>query len=78
MATHSSVLAWRMPWTEEPRGLQAMGLQRVRHLVGYWLWGRKESDMTEKLSTWHIVTEGRHFADLHAGSWGQVPAGGDR
>ena len=31
MATHSSVLAWRMPWTEESGGLQSMGLQRVRH-----------------------------------------------
>ena len=31
MATHSSVLAWRIPWTEEPDGLQSMGLQRVRH-----------------------------------------------
>ena len=30
MATHSSILAWRIPWTEEPRGLQPMGLQRVR------------------------------------------------
>ena len=30
-ATHSSVLAWRIPWTEEPGGLQSMGSQRVRH-----------------------------------------------
>ena len=30
MATHSSILAWRIPWTEEPGGLQSMGLQRVR------------------------------------------------
>ena len=29
MATHPSVLAWRIPWTEEPGGLQSMGLQRV-------------------------------------------------
>ena len=27
MATHSSILAWRIPWTEEPGGLQSMGLQ---------------------------------------------------
>ena len=32
MATHSSVLAWRIPWTEEPGRLQSMGSQRVRHL----------------------------------------------
>ena len=31
MATHSSILAWKIPWTEEPGGLQYMGLQRVRH-----------------------------------------------
>ena len=37
MATHSTVLAWRIPWTEEPGRLQSMGLQ--------------ESDMTERLST---------------------------
>ena len=29
--THSSILAWRIPWTEEPSRLQSMGLQRVRH-----------------------------------------------
>ena len=29
MATQSSILAWRIPWTEEPGGLQSMGLQRV-------------------------------------------------
>ena len=31
MATHSSLLAWRIPWTEEPGGLQSMGSQRVTH-----------------------------------------------
>ena len=31
MATHSSILAWKIPWTEEPGRLQSMGLQRVRH-----------------------------------------------
>ena len=30
-ATHSSILAWRIPWTEEPGGLQSMGSQRVGH-----------------------------------------------
>ena len=37
MATHSSILAWRIPWTEEPGGLQS--------------WGRKESDTIERPST---------------------------
>ena len=31
MATHSSIPAWKSPWTEEPGRLQPMGLQRVRH-----------------------------------------------
>ena len=31
MATHASVLAWRIPWTEEPGGLQSIGSQRVKH-----------------------------------------------
>ena len=31
MATHSSILAWRIPWTEEPGDLQSMASQRVRH-----------------------------------------------
>ena len=30
MATHSNILAWRIPWTEEPGGLQSMGSQRVK------------------------------------------------
>ena len=81
MAPHSSTLAWKIPRTEEPGGLQSMGSRRVRHkwatspslftlmpwrrkwqptpvflpgesqgqegLVGYRLWGRRESDTTE-------------------------------
>ena len=31
VATHSSLLAWRIPWTEKPGGLQSIGLQRVEH-----------------------------------------------
>ena len=31
MATHSSILAWKIPWTEEPGRLQSLGSQRVRH-----------------------------------------------
>ena len=34
MATHSNILAWRIPWTEEPHRLQSMGSQRVRHDCG--------------------------------------------
>ena len=31
VATHSNILAWRIPWTEEPGRLQSMGSQRIRH-----------------------------------------------
>ena len=31
MATHCNTIAWKIPWTEEPGGLQSMGLQRVGH-----------------------------------------------
>ena len=31
MTTHSSILAWKTPWTEEPGGLQSMGSQRIEH-----------------------------------------------
>ena len=40
MATHSSILAWRIPWTEEPGGLQTMGLQ--------------SQDTTERLKLCHL------------------------
>ena len=35
MATHSSILSWEIPWTEEPGGLQSMGLQRAPHDYKY-------------------------------------------
>ena len=42
ITTHSGILAWRIPWTEEPAGLQSMGSQRA--------------DMTEQVSTQHTHT----------------------
>ena len=33
LATHSSILAWKMPWTEEPGGLQSMRSQRIKHNI---------------------------------------------
>ena len=35
MATHSSILAWKIPWTEEPGGLQSLGLQSQARLSDY-------------------------------------------
>ena len=38
MATHSSILAWRIPWTEEPGGLQSIGSQRVYYFLNRLIW----------------------------------------
>ena len=48
MATHFSILAWRIPWTEEPEG--------------YSPWDHKESDMTEKLIHTHIQIQPKKFS----------------
>ena len=50
MATHSSILAWKIPWTEETGALQSMGLQRVRHD-----WA---TELTEVLTRWEKLTNG--------------------
>ena len=54
MATHSSILAWRIPWTEEPGGLQSMGLQ--------------ELDTTEQLNCYYywIIEKAREFRETSA------------
>jgi len=46
MATHSSILAWEIPWTVEPGGLQSMGLQRVRQ--------NSKFSTTTKISPYHF------------------------
>ena len=50
MATHSSILAWKIPWTEKPGGLQSVGSQRVGHdwsdlacSMCWFLWGEKKN-----------------------------------
>ena len=52
MATHSGMLAWRIPWTEEPAGLQSMGSQR--------------SDTTERLHYLSIYAVHQDFAQKEA------------
>ena len=53
-ATHSSILAWRIPWTEEPMGLQesetTLACDGQGGLACCDSWGRKESDTTERLN----------------------------
>ena len=56
-ATHSNILAWRVPWTEEPGGLQSTGLQRVGHTRAY-----VPTDLRENLSK---LLRGRDDACSH-------------
>ena len=74
MATHSSVLAWRIPWTEEPDGLQPIGSQRVRYdwsnlartHRNLWMWPYLETvfaDVTRMRLSWMRV--GPKFNDWH-------------
>ena len=63
MSTHSSILAWRIPWTEEPSGLQSTGSQRVGHDCHFhfhYVW--------EDRSIW---TYWNHFFHMHLAIWGQ-------
>ena len=52
MATHSSVLAWETPWTEEPGGLQSMGHKRVRHDLA-----TKQQQRLCSLGCWMLVLQ---------------------
>ena len=59
MATHSSILAWKIPWTEEPGRLQSMGLQRVGH------------DWATSLSLSLLHKSSDHWPWIEFFSWGQ-------
>ena len=73
MATHFNILAWEMPWTEEPGGLQSMGSWRVRHGWGNWAWAIDEiapdgfTEATAVRETWGLgegKTESLHSKPL--------------
>ena len=57
MATHSSILAWSIPWTEEPGGLQSIGSQRIRHERSNWACTcpRRSPQSTEQSSLCYAV-----------------------
>ena len=77
MPIHSSILAWKIPWTEEPFRLQCMGSQRVRHnwatslSLSFWGFNRMEKDMisndimsrsgSQKLQ----FSEGKNFSSIN-------------
>ena len=58
MATHSSILAWRVPWTEEPGRLQSMGSQRVGCDLGTkQLWGLNQAGCVNSLEQGRDTTQ---------------------
>ena len=68
MATHSSILAWRIPWTEEPGGLQSKGSQRVGHD-----WATEPSLSLSYINK-HIYTHIHLSVDFPGGSDGKASA----
>ena len=59
MTTHSSTLAWRIPWTEEPVRLQSMGLQRVGHgCLGHGVWAVNSTRETLKALVLSVTLRG--------------------
>ena len=89
MATHSSILAWKIPWTEEPGGLQSMGSQKVRHdwvtNIYKWplyfvssppphLWSIKESASRPVWLYWGTSLPSSRWAGFHLFlTWGLCP-----
>ena len=74
MATHSSILAWRIPWTQEPGGLQSMGSQRVRqtdiHKCTYSLC----SGMSDSGASWTVAHQVSLFMEFsRQGYWSGLP-----
>ena len=59
MATHSSILAWRIPWTEEPGGLQSTGLQRVGHD-----WATSLTSSNNHLGWFSLILKNSTFATV--------------
>ena len=60
MATHSSILAWKISWTEEPGGLQCMGLQRVGHDWSNWACVHALKDILVVSKSGHLWKKHKH------------------
>ena len=71
MATHSSILAWRVPWKEEPDGLQSMGLQSIRHD-----WAANTFTMTYGASKVALVVKNPSANAGDARNVGSIPGSG--
>ena len=57
MASHSAILAWRIPWTEEPGGLQSMGSQRVIHNRGDLVCTHKQATVDHRKDSQIILVD---------------------
>ena len=62
MATHSSIFAWKIPWTEEPGRLQSMGLQRVGHDRATSL-NKLKTELTLQFQGNSVSSEAEHSSD---------------
>ena len=62
MATYSGVLAWRIPWTEEPRGLQSTGSQRVRH---HWVTEHTQGELQAQSDTYPSTSRNKISGKQH-------------
>ena len=74
MATHSSILAWEIPWTEDPRRLQSMGLQRVEYNLvtkqySAVMWNFKTLNILVVIFKIHCSIKGIHLTVSHRGIW---------
>ena len=73
MATHSSILAWRISWTEEPGGLQSMWLQKVGHDLAtntFTFQGPTTVTFVEPIQISHLAGDGvinNHLLNFHTG-----------
>ena len=74
MATHSSILVWEIPWTEQPGGLQSMGQQRVRHDWCDWAYSIQLSRNPSLLSKSRHPQTPRSFSLLNLGSYSDISA----
>ena len=73
MATHSSLLAWRIPWTEKPGGPQFMGLQRVEHYWSDLACKHAQSELEDIIKTFSLTFLEGELDGLFLDSW---PANG--
>ena len=73
-ATHSGIVAWKIPWTEEPGGLQSMGLQRIGH---DWV-PRPTLLLTFTFSGTSLPVQWLRLCTAHAGGVGLIPCQGTK